>query len=237
VIHDLAERAWPTIGQAPLVLIPTGSTEQHGPHLPFDTDTVIATAVARGLAEGLDGAVVVAPAIAYGSSGEHQGFPGTASIGQEALRSVIVELVRSVSNWAGRIVFVNAHGGNIRALSDAVVLLVREQHDVAWLPCAVTGADAHAGRTETSLMLALAPDVVRMDLAERGTTDGIAQLAERLASDGVRSVSANGILGDPVGATASEGFDLLQLMIEGASRRMRASTTDAWGCLKDPEPA
>src|SRR4051794_27413330 len=95
-----------------LVLVPVGSTEQHGPHLPLDTDTVIATAVAHGVAAELPG-TWVAPPISYGSSGEHQSFPGTASIGTEALTHVLVELARSMRTWASRVVFVNAHGGNV----------------------------------------------------------------------------------------------------------------------------
>src|SRR3712207_8629966 len=72
-----------------LLVVPLGATEQHGPHLPLGTDTVIASA----LAASLD--AVVAPALPYGSSGEHAGFPGTLSIGREALVHVLVELVRS----------------------------------------------------------------------------------------------------------------------------------------------
>jgi creatinine amidohydrolase/Fe(II)-dependent formamide hydrolase-like protein len=72
-------------GTSPTILIPVGSTEQHGPHLPLDTDTRIATAVARTATEGLNGSdqdqYLLAPAIAYGASGEHEGFPGTVSIG------------------------------------------------------------------------------------------------------------------------------------------------------------
>ena len=97
-----------------LVLVPVGSIEQHGPHLPLDTDTTIAVAVADGVAGELPGAWV-APPLSYGSSGEHQSFAGTASIGTEALTQVAVELVRSLRTWADRVVFVNAHGGNLAA--------------------------------------------------------------------------------------------------------------------------
>jgi creatinine amidohydrolase/Fe(II)-dependent formamide hydrolase-like protein len=106
----LADAVWPDIPARPLVLVPVGSIEQHGPHLPLDTDAVIAEAVADRAAELIGGDVQVAPVIAYGSSGEHQMFPGTCSIGADALRSMLVELVRSLRTWAGRVVFVNAHG-------------------------------------------------------------------------------------------------------------------------------
>ena len=82
-----------------MLLVPLGSTEQHGPHLPLDTDTRIAVARCAGRVGRRRCrprlAVLVAPAVAYGASGEHEGFAGTLSIGQEALESVVVELGRS----------------------------------------------------------------------------------------------------------------------------------------------
>ncbi len=103
-------------------MIPLGSTEQHGPHLPLDTDTRIATAVARAAAPEarLEREWLMAPAIAYGASGEHQSFAGTISIGTEALTMLLVEYGRSAAGWARRLVFVNGHGGNVAALADAV---------------------------------------------------------------------------------------------------------------------
>ncbi len=105
---------WPAIPSSPVLLVPVGSTEQHGPHLPLDVDTLIATAVCRGAAERLGRGVLVAPPVAYGASGEHEGFPGTLSIGTEALTVVLVELARSARRWAGRIVFVKRPRGQPR---------------------------------------------------------------------------------------------------------------------------
>ena len=109
---------------SPVVVIPVGSTEQHGPHLPLDTDTRIATAVAEAVADELGRGsalpVLVGPAVAYGASGEHEGFAGTISIGTEALKHLLVEFGRSAMNWANRLVFVNGHGGNVGALATAV---------------------------------------------------------------------------------------------------------------------
>ena len=87
-VPRLVDRPWPDVGR-PIVLVPVGSTEQHGPHLPLDTDTTVAAVVAAELAarltaDGID--AVVAPAIAYGASGEHQGFAGTVSIGTAGAR-------------------------------------------------------------------------------------------------------------------------------------------------------
>jgi mycofactocin system creatininase family protein len=192
-----------------VLLVPLGSTEQHGPHLPHDTDTRIATALAERAVAAPDGpAAVVAPALPYGSSGEHAGFPGTLSIGQAALESVVVELVRSADDWAG-VLLVCGHGGNAEPVTRAVRTLRGEGRRVAaWSP-RVPGGDAHAGRTETSLLLALDPGVVHLDRAVAGATAPVAELMDRLRAGGVASVSPNGVLGDPTGATAQEGARLL----------------------------
>lgn len=236
----LAHRTWTSIGDGSLVLVPTGSTEQHGLHLPLDTDSVIATAVSGGVADRIrktqpDLAILVAPTVAYGASGEHQGFPGTISIGHDALRGVLIEMVRSLSTWAGRIVFVNAHGGNIQALSGAVTQMVAEQHNAAWVPYATPVGDAHAGRTETSLMLHIAPDTVDMARAVKGNTAPIADLLAEMSSAGVHAVSPSGTLGDPAGASAVEGEALLEAMVSGVCRRITAAAADNRGCLQDPD--
>lgn len=209
----LGERTWNELdGPAPrTVLIPVGSLEQHGPHLPLDTDARIAAAVARRAA-GDDPAVLLAPPLAYGASGEHEGFPGTLSIGHAALRAVLVELGRSAGAWASRLVFVNGHGGNLPTVPDAVALLRHESRSVAWYACAVPDGDAHAGRTETSILLALDPSVVRTEAATAGNTAPLRELLPALRAGGVTAVSRNGVLGDPAGASAEEGHRLLDAM-------------------------
>ncbi len=214
-MSELAETVWTQLPARPVVLIPVGSTEQHGPHLPLETDTLVATSVARRLAGGIEG--YVAPAVAFGASGEHQGFPGVLSIGTDALRVMLVELVRSLSLWAGRVVLVNGHGGNVEAVERAVRQLVHEGHDVVWVPCSVAG-DAHAGRTETSLLLHLAPWLVRTQKAEAGNTRPLPELLPKLRSYGVQHVAPNGVLGDPTGASADEGKALFEQMVETARR-------------------
>jgi mycofactocin system creatininase family protein len=211
----LAEVAWTEVAERPLVLVPVGSTEQHGPHLPLETDTLVATSVAQRLAETHGG--YVAPALNFGASGEHQDFPGVVSIGTDALTVMLVELVRSLSLWAGRVVLVNGHGGNVQALTTAVAQLCSEGHNVDWVPCAVAG-DAHAGHTETSLMMHLAPWLVRHHRTEPGNIRPIAELLPDLTAHGVREISANGVLGDPTGATAAQGAELFEQMVEAASR-------------------
>ncbi len=211
----LGDRTWPELDGAPArtLLVPVGSCEQHGPHLPLDTDTRIAVAVADRVAVSRPD-VVVAPAVAYGSSGEHQAFPGTLSIGTPALVEVLVELGRSAVPHAGfeRLVFVNGHGGNHEAVERAVATLTGEGRAAsAWWP-SLPGADAHAGRTETSLLLAIAPALVRPERPV-GETAPLAELLPRLRRDGTRPVTSNGVLGDATDASAAEGEDLLVTLV------------------------
>ena len=204
------------------MLIPLGSTEQHGPHLPLDTDTVIACHLARStarrMARSSPSLVVVAPALAYGSSGEHQGFAGTLSIGQEALELVVIELVRSATQTFDRIVLVNGHGGNLEPVTRAVRCLRGEGRDVrVWGPM-IPGGDAHAGRVETSLMLAIAPATVRLERLEAGNPTPIEELLPALRAGGVRAVADNGVLGDPRGASAAEGETMLSALVASLAR-------------------
>ncbi len=197
----------------PIIAIPVGSCEQHGPHLPLDTDTRIALAVAEGLASSFEpGDVLIGPTIGATSSGEHAAFPGTLSIGAALLEQTIVELVRS-ADWSAGVVLVNGHGGNARPVQRAVNMLLGEGRRVlAWWPH-VRNGDAHAGETETSMMLAIAPDLVRMSRAEAGRPEPLVDLIDELRADGVRAVSPNGILGDPRGATVGHGKALLTRLI------------------------
>jgi mycofactocin system creatininase family protein len=221
-LRRLGETTWPEVPDRPVLLIPVGSTEQHGPHLPISTDAIVAEAVATGLGAAITGAVV-APVVQYGASGEHAGFPGTLSVGLDVMLSVLVELGRSATLWAGSIVFVNGHGGNVTAVDAATRLLVEEGRDVRWVPCVAPGGDAHAGRTETSLLLHLAPALVRIDRAEAGETRSMQELLPLLRASGVRAVSGNGVLGDPAGASATEGRAVLEQMVEHAMRRLNGS--------------
>jgi mycofactocin precursor peptide peptidase len=223
----LGERTWTEVGPS-TVLVPVGSLEQHGPHLPLDTDARIAAAVARRAA---DPAMLVAPPLAYGASGEHEGFAGTLSIGHDALRAVLIELGRS-AGWASRMVFVNGHGGNLPTVPEAVVQLRQEGREVAWSGCAVPGGDAHAGRTETSILLALDPSVVRLEAAEVGNTAELLTLLPVLTKGGVRAASPNGVLGDPRGATAAEGAVLLATLVENLRDRLDRWKPDERGRLR-----
>jgi mycofactocin precursor peptide peptidase len=204
-----------------LLAIPVGATEQHGPHLPLSTDTDLAAALCARLAAARTG-VLVAPPLAYGGSGEHQDFPGTLSIGTEAVELLLVELGRSATRTFSRMLLVSTHGGNADAVRWAERRLRAESRDVlAWLPD--WEGDAHAGRAETSLELALAPDRVRLARAEAGNTRPLTELMPELRRSGVRAVSPNGVLGDPAGASAAEGA--AQLARLGADL---LAAVDAW---------
>lgn len=108
-----------------MLVIPVGSTEQHGPHSLLDTDTRIASAIARAAVERLDG-----------------------------VAGLLVECGRSAMSWVSRLVFINGHGGNAAELA-ATGLLRSEGRDVGWVPCMTAGADAHAGHLDVLLRIAL----------------------------------------------------------------------------------
>jgi mycofactocin precursor peptide peptidase len=218
------------------LIVPVGSVEQHGPHLPLDTDTRIASAVARRVAERLAEADhhcgwMIAPPIGYGASGEHESFSGTVSIGSEALRLLLVEFGRSASTWARRLVFVNGHGGNVEALGAAAALLRYEGRDVGWCSCGVLNADAHAGHTETSVLLHISPADVWVDERRPGNSAPMAQLMPQMRQGGVAAVSELGVLGDPTTATAEAGERILTEMVEACLRRISQWAPDRDGML------
>jgi mycofactocin precursor peptide peptidase len=208
----LAELTWDSVPATATLLVPVGSCEQHGPHLPIGTDTLIATALADAAGARLADAVV-APALTITASGEHRGFPGTLSIGTEAMVTVLVELARS-ADWARRIVLVNGHGGNVTAVRRAVDTCRAEGREVvAWWPDLrelTDSDDLHAGRAETSIVLALRPELVRLDAAAPGPSPAIAELVEH----GVRALSPTGVLGDPTGASPDDGRRLLAALVD-----------------------
>lgn len=224
----LGELAWPEVPDRSVLVVPLGSCEQHGPHLPLDTDTRVAVACADRLAAAVDG-LVVAPAVTVGASGEHAGFPGTLSIGTAALVEVLVELVRSAlpppeadlpRPFLG-VVIVNGHGGNVEAVTVAVDRLRAEGRAVlAWHP-RVPDGDSHAGRTETSLLLHLCADVVRTDLIAPGSTARWREIGAVLRERGLAAVTPGGVLGDPTSATPAEGAAVLAGLVDDLSAAVR----------------
>ena len=191
-----------------LLVIPLGSWEQHGPHLPFDTDTRIAQELVSRL-ERLLPDLVRGPTLTVSASGEHAGFRGTLSIGGEIVTKTVIELVRS-ADWSSGVVIVNGHGGNSEYLAHAVDILAREGRSILiWSPPLVDDTDSHAGLIETSLMLAIDPAGVRLEEMREGVTEPLGSLMADLRRGGVISVSPTGVLGDPRGANPDLGHALL----------------------------
>ena len=207
--NNIATNTWSQVAnrESSILLLPLGSCEQHGPHLPLDTDTQIAQHLCAQAALQ-DDRLLIAPSLSITASGEHAGFPGTLSIGTDALTQVLIEIVRS-ADWCIGVVFVNGHGGNADAVAAAARTLNSEHRNVAaWWP-RIEHGDAHAGASETSIMLAINPELVNMAKAEAGSTTPISEISAQLRSGGVRAVSTNGVLGDPTTATSEHGHNLL----------------------------
>jgi creatinine amidohydrolase len=202
----LGDMAWPLIEGRPTLLLPLGSCHHHGAHLPVGSDTAVAEAIAQGIAEraGTPPPVLVAPALRFGASAAPDDVPGTISIGRQALTDVLLDVGRSSGRWAGRLLVVIGHAGNDPAVIDAVRRLREEGRDAAWLPGAPDG-EPHGGRSETSLLLALAPWTVRV-----------------------------GSAGELGGACAEEGRRLLAGVVEGALAALHAWCPGGDGRLRAP---
>lgn len=195
-------------GTHPIVVIPVGSWEQHGPHLPFDTDTQIACAVINESLPIHDvQSVVIAPPITITASDEHAGFAGTLSTGTEAFAASAIGIAKSAT-WARGVLFVNGHGGN----ADAFRIITQDlahnnvRHAI-WSPPFDQSDDMHAGATETSVMMHIAPHLVRNDQLVAGNTSDARELMDKMRNGGVRSVAPNGVLGDATHATAERGHE------------------------------
>lgn len=230
--------AWPEIGAAlaaePEVgLVPVGAIEQHGPHLPTGTDTIVASALCDRAGARSD--ALVMPPISLGCSfGHGTAFPGTLSLSPE----ILIAVVRQYAEWSAtsgltRLLFVNAHMGNSPALLSATDHLRLLRPDlqtgiVNWWEASpavtaqtVTDAeDLHANRAETSLMLAVAPELVRLDeLAGADDPDRTEDLVFRYNAS---SLSTNGVTGRPSEATRELGEELLEAVVaEIAARAQR----------------
>ncbi|MGC5614908.1 mycofactocin biosynthesis peptidyl-dipeptidase MftE [Georgenia sp. Z1491] len=214
----LADATWPevegrTSGTPTVLVLPVGALEQHGPHLPLDTDATTATAVAEGVVAARPGAVL-APTLPYGASDEHADFPGTISIGTEALRDVLVAIVRGSATTFDAVLAINGHGGNAAGIRAAIETCASEGRVLARHHLGLAGMDARAGRSETSLLLHLTPERVRTELAETGNTTPIREIIEEMRARGVRALSPNGVLGDPTDATAEHGTEMRAALVE-----------------------
>lgn len=219
---DLGELTWTDADAAAIdvALVPVGSTEQHGPHAPLGTDTILAEAVARRGAATTEHEVLIAPPIPYGIAEEHRAFAGTAWLTPDTFRSVVSEVVLSLAShgW-DRVVIVNGHGGNIAAIEEVAARLTRDGDATCaaftWFGATdVSPAEmGHGGPVETSALLAAAPDLVRHERladAASGAADRWGRWVGgmNLAYDS-HEFSESGVVGDPREADAERGEDLL----------------------------
>lgn len=207
-----------------LVIVPTGAIEQHGPHLPVGVDAILGQAWLRHALPHLPARapVYVAPPVTYGKSNEHAGFPGTLSVSARTLRRVLRALAGQLAALGfRRLAVLNTHGGN----SSVLVYTLRELQTGLGLQAGLLGghyrADQdpqeaaygfHAGEWETALMLACAPDLVRMDRAVceyPARLDDPGELRPEAAAATfswlTREISLSGVMGDATRATPDKG--------------------------------
>jgi creatinine amidohydrolase len=214
------------------VLIPLGSLEQHGRHLPLATDQIIADAIAAAVAERLEN-LLVAPCLPVGVSDYHLGFAGTATVPTQVIGDSLQSVITSFLEGGFRHAYLmSGHAGNLPAMESArqslpEVLKLRVAVHGNWpaqrraihewahgslsLDAGVVGS--HSGHFETSVMLHLAPDLVDMDEAVAGFQGDPASAVEIMMAEGVRAVSSVGVIGDPTSATAAAGEGYLSLLV------------------------
>jgi creatinine amidohydrolase len=221
-----------------VLLLPLGAMEQHGPHLPLNTDVVVAEGVSRRIVaqwgERFD--LWQLPTLALGLSREHDWAAGTLSLSVQTfaalLRDMACTLVRALP--ARNLAIVNGHGGNRGILENllhefsgdfCLNCCVLHPFDLAQMESSPQNADVHGGRAETSVMLALAPDLVRKDLiAARKDAPNAAALHARIfdrgatfpwRSDDAR-IARDGIIGDAHDASAQLGEEIIARIVTRA---------------------
>jgi creatinine amidohydrolase len=241
----LKDLTWPEVKSLDftklVVLFPTGSFEQHGPHLPFTTDTDIVTAIAAATEQKMPDRVLLLPTLWPGLSTHHMHFPGTMDVPQMPYIQLVNELGKSIANMGGKKAFIlNGHGGNdtpIRAALRELKSAVPETRFVYasyWTLAAKTlrevresemGGMGHACEMETSIMLHLCPDRVKLDRAVRDGpqhTDPYRQADMQVARpvffvNEFHEVTQSGVIGHPDLATAEKGKLFLDGIVSDVS--------------------
>jgi creatinine amidohydrolase/Fe(II)-dependent formamide hydrolase-like protein len=225
----LEQMTWPEIRAAidrgfHTVIVPLGSTEQHGPHLPLCVDSTVVVAAAHRVAEIL-GHALVAPVVPIGCSKHHLGFSGSLTLRPETLIDYVGDVAESLATGGFRAAFFfTGHGGNLRPLAEGLPRIrarAPSLHVVAYadyerfMPIfhesaarqgiAPLVAGRHSGESETSMMLAIEPALVREDRTECGYMGDPDEARRLVQAEGMHRATANGVLGDPRGATAARG--------------------------------
>jgi creatinine amidohydrolase len=220
----LEEMSWPEIEagfeQTRTVILPVGATEEHGPHLPTITDTIQALEVARATAKQKD--VFLAPPLHYGVCRSTRGFPGTITVGHDALRAYVKDLLISFADSGfAKVLILTGHAGGLHmaALEEACQMAVEERDfrvslvslfDLIDFKKVETPGDGHAGEVETSLMM-----VIRNDLVKGRPEKHFPIRPRFLIQKDVRHLMGNGIMGNPKPATLEKGKAFFEMAVQG----------------------
>jgi creatinine amidohydrolase len=240
IFADLRSPQIPELSPAAIAVLPIGSAEQHGPHLPLSTDFVVADALARDAVAtfGDEHELFLLPSMGISKSNEHAWSPGTLWLSATTMLAVLDDIARCLSTSPVRkLVFLNGHGGN-SALLQVAARDVRLAYGLQTFvmhpslpadhggssPAAELGMGIHAGIEETSVMLHLRPELVRLDLGVRSVPEQLAGF-ERVRFGGAVSFGwlsddfgTDGTIGDPTGASAEHGKQQYEAMITAAGQ-------------------
>ena len=230
------ELTWPEVEERlrkiDVAILPVGAIEQHGPHLPLDTDAFDAEYLAKQVAAACSNPKpLVLPTISYGISYHHEDFKGTISISNETLSKMVYEIGMSAArNGINKLVIINGHGGNSPSLNFAAQMINRdarifacvdtgETSDVDIYGLVETPNDVHAGEFETSTSLAIRPQLVKMEKAKKMVPEFSSRYLNFTSKRGIswyahtKKISTNGIIGDPTKASAEKGEKMWKIMI------------------------
>ncbi|MBS3786954.1 creatininase family protein [Candidatus Bipolaricaulota bacterium] len=214
----IGEISWTDFQEAApsLALIPTGSTEQHGPHGPMATDTIIAESIAERAAEETE--TLLLPAIGVGVSREHANFPGSLYFSPEVFRDQLGEIILSAHNSGiDDFIVVNGHGGNVSSIKEVCKALYHD-HDVraiewTWFNVISASGMGHGGELETSLIMYLREELVGKPIEKGSESWGHSLYGTRWAYD-TKEFTENGVVGDPTEASREKGENLFNKSTE-----------------------